>query len=398
MGNLKAATCKVNINPDPNASVKLLGWGGHIAKGKAAGDLEARALLLEQDDVKALIVSLDICWASESETEVPSQAPPGGAVSKLEATLPPQARTDWAKAAGVPVSGLTVHATHTHTAPALSLKAAQDIKDEIAKLPSQLREVSLRAGTVDCPLTVYRAVSSGTWADDFLVNRRLTVLEFAAGGAAVARLVGFGVHPILFKEKNQVHPDFVGAAMVELGKRRKGGVSLYIQGFSGDLGPNVNGYYSGGSKSADEVVKYGEKLAIAAEQALNKSQEVPVGFLKVESREVHLPTREGKAYPGVNPVRIHGIAFGKDALLLSVSAEVFSDYSAMVKNYCCPSYRYVLTSGVANGYSGYLPSAAGFGRITEAGLNYEVGTSPFVDTAQRQLLDALKGLVSALKP
>jgi hypothetical protein len=70
----------------------------------------------------------------------------------------------------------------------------------------------------------------------------------------------------------------------------------------------------------------------------------------------------------------------------------------MVKNYCCPSYRYVLTSGVANGYSGYLPSAAGFGRTTEAGLNYEVDTSPFVAAAQEKLLAGLKGLVSALKP
>src|SRR4051794_40447143 len=180
---MKAAACKVKINPDPETSVKLLGWGNNFfARDKAAGDLEARALLLEKDGVKALIVSLDICWASESETEVPSGPPPGGAVRKFEATLPPRARQDWAEAAGVPVSGLTIHATHTHTAPALSPGAAQRIKDEIKKLPSQLQEVSLRAGTVDCPLTVYRAVSSDTWADDFLVNRRLTVLEFAAGG------------------------------------------------------------------------------------------------------------------------------------------------------------------------------------------------------------------------
>jgi neutral ceramidase len=400
METLKAAACRVKINPDPNIPVKLLGWSNDfVAKGPAAGDLYARALLLEKDGVRTLILSLDICWASENETEVPCGPPPSGEVRNYQATLPPRVRAGWAAAVNVPLSGLTVHATHTHTAPALSLEAAKEIEEEVKKLPDQLQAVSLRAGTVDCPLTVYRAVSSQTWADDFLVNRRLTVLELVtASGAAVARLVDFGVHPILFKEKHQVHPDFVGDGMVELGRLRKGGVSLYIQGFSGDLGPNVDGKYSGGSKNASEVEAYGKKLAAAANQALENSRKVTVGFLRVDSREVCLPTREGKPYPGVNPVRIHGIALGEEALLLSVSAEVFSDYSAMVKNYCCPSYRYVLTSGVANGYSGYLPSAAAFKRITGAGLNYEVDTSPFVDAAQEKLLGEIKDLVSGLRP
>jgi hypothetical protein len=394
MESLKAAAGKVDITPSLTVPVKLLGWGDHTAAG-IADPLYARALLLEKHGVRALIVSLDICWASEHAAVVPH----GKDQSRtFGPTLPLGTRAAWAQAAGVGESALTVNATHTHTAPALSSDTANSIKKMIAALPSSLREVSLRAGMRDCPLAVYRAVKQTTWANDFLINKTLTVLELVAGKTSVARLVNFGVHPILFKEICQISPDFVGAGMAELDSKR-GGVSLYIQGFSGDLGPNVEGFYGGQSKDVKGVRAHGAYLANETRLALENASEIPVDFLKVASShpspETILSTKGDKKFEGVNPVRIHGIAFGTKALLLSISAEVFNDYGAMVKNYCCPSYRYVLTSGVANGYSGYLPSAAAFDRVAE--VEYEVDASPFVTAAQQQLLFGIRRLVSALR-
>lgn len=407
---LQAAACTVDITPKntPTTKPRLYGWGEHYADN-VDDNIFANALLLAHGGVRTLVVSLDIAWASETETQTPSGPPPDsdGKCRVSSATLPAGTRKKWAAAAGIAdaegvakENRITVHASHTHTAPGLIRddNPAQTIENAIKELPGALKDVVVRAGTRECPLAVYRSVKKTTRAKHYPVDRTLTAMELLSEGRPVARLVNFGVHPILSRRLTMISPDFVGVAMRTLDSRR-GGASLYLQGFSGELGPSLNGYYAGQALDPPGVRGMGVALADEVEAALEDAQTVDVESLGVTYQEMtnrpneppKLPLRKRSCIRGVDPVRLHGIRFGKSAVLVSVSAEVFSDYGPILKKYLFSSYRYVLTSGVANGYCGYLPSAAAFGRRSEID-EFEVDVSPFPPEMERMFLDSLRTL------
>jgi hypothetical protein len=99
----------------------------------------------------------------------------------------------------------------------------------------------------------------GAFADDTVIAARVT----NAAGSIVATFVNYACHPTTLAWQNSlISPDYIGA-LRETMERELGGLCVFVQGATGDLGPRDG--YVGDSAVAD---RNGRQLAFAALSAI----------------------------------------------------------------------------------------------------------------------------------
>src|ERR1043166_4879990 len=116
--SLKAAARKVCISP-PNWQGAILhgyGYGSTRCTGKK-DDVYARVLVLDANGSRALIVSTDTAFSNEE----PFWPNPYKQEHVYVPAFVKGTREEWAHAAGCPQDNVFVSASHTHSAPGLSI-------------------------------------------------------------------------------------------------------------------------------------------------------------------------------------------------------------------------------------------------------------------------------------
>lgn len=379
MSRLRAAFRKVNITPEETVPLQGYDPNTHIADPRYAvlDDLFARVAVLDDGAGRRhVVVGVDCCLVNEA----PFQASdPGGnplLYRHFLGTLPPGTREEWGSAAGADRTAVTVHATHTHCAPEhIGATYTSRVTAAIADATRSLTAVQVRAAVGETALAVNRRPHL-RHNEALAVNRQLAVVAFEdMRGKPLGALVNGAFHPTLLLPANRISAEYVGLAMSRWEETADAGfVALFVQGFSGDVGPY--GHYRN-EPVADTypwVKRRGKELYDEAAALYARAAPVPALPLRSLERTVWLPTKAGYFRPYVES-SLQGLRIG-DVAVLSTSSETFSGYADLLG----PSSPFAvnLWGGVSNGYTGYLPTPGAFAD----GLGgYEMNTTPYTPAA-----------------
>jgi len=384
---LYAAFAKVRITPEEPC--RLSGYAFRTEPADPSrdvlDDLYAAAAVLDDGRRRAVLVSLDLCMAAEEEGRVPFPGRPGE-YRAFPPSLPEGTRRAWAETAGAAPAAVFVCATHPHGGPAqLAASHADAVRRAIAEAAGRLEPVNVFAAEGASDLSAFRR-------PDLLPNREraidrtLRVLLFeTVAGRPLGCLVNYAVHPTSLNEVYKISAEFVGLAMRKLEAARGDGfVSLFIQGFSGDVCPTFGGLRAGLTESSYPfVIEAADRLRADIEQALRRRTPLPSVPLRTEEREFRVPAREGLDFAELT-VRLTGVRLG-EAALIGVSGEVFNDYAGKMKALCAP--RVLLTAGLVNGYCGYIPTRDAF---TDGLGGYEIETTPFDERVEARVMECAR--------
>ncbi|UVI27774.1 hypothetical protein [Paenibacillus spongiae] len=390
---LKAAFRKVRITPEEPAPLQGYDPNVHIAESESdiLDDLYARVIVLENGGSRKVIVSVDCCLTNEQTFQASDPGGKVGTYRHLLQTFPVGTRRQWAESAGVQEESVSVHATHTHSAPEhFGAKYTARIAQAISEAASHLQPVRIRAASGSNMIAVNRRPHL-QHNEELPVDRALNVAVFEdEEGKLIGALVNCAVHPTLLTNPlNRVSSEFVGLAMSEWEEREGHGfTALFIQGFLGDVGPYGH-YRNEESDTYPWVKRIAHELFQQIMEAVKQS--VPVGGMPLYSleRTVELPTRKGYFLPSI-PVVLHGNRIG-DLVILSVSCEVFNGYVNILQ--AESPFPSTWFSAVANGYCGYLPTSSAY----RDGLGgYEMNTTPYSEEASGIFVQAAKQFLQEL--
>ncbi len=273
LGRCRLGVGRVDITPPPDAYHRNWGAALHDAAEGIHRALVATVLVLSDDDtgeqVRALF-TVDLGWLRYREMDV--------LLGHLR------------DGTGLGDDDLVFTFSHTHAAINLDLERVDEpggrhIEPYLAQLPDRLLEayraardnlvpVDLAFGTGRCDLALHRDAldeargifvcgpNPGGPSDDTVTIMRAT----DEVGQSVAHLINYACHPTTLAWNNRlISPDYVGA-MREVVEERTGGLCLFVQGTSGDLGP-VRGFV-GDTETADSNGRQLGFAALAAIEAL----------------------------------------------------------------------------------------------------------------------------------
>ena len=165
--------------------------------------------------------------------------------------------------------------------------------------------------------------------------------------------------------------------MNELETSRKG-VALFLQGWSGDVGPNralveKPGDGNDARTTYQRATELARLLVSQTDEAIAGARELPGDRLRAVEADADLPT----GMSGVNTrVAFRAIAIGDRVAIVAVSGEVFQDYGPILTS--IRSDLFMPSCGLANGYAGYIPTKAGF----DYAESYELKTTPYTPAAE----------------
>jgi hypothetical protein len=393
---LKAAFGKVDITPEE--ITPLQGYDPEKFIADPSKDildpLFAKILILENQQCRSVMVSLDCCKIGEELVRVPNPKGSSG-YREFAAAFPKGTIQTWAQAAKVAENQITVHATHTHSGPVhFSSKYTSRIEQKINQLCDELVPVKLEIGIGECSISANRRPNLSP-NFDIPINKTFHVLLFKTmNDIPLGCIVNCAVHPTMLKNpRNRVSKDTVGLAMSHLEEHYGGSfVSLFVQGFSADICPQLMGKPDKG-ETADTypiVLQAAYRLFLDILEALKTTQEVPVYPLEAAQTTVSLPTRK-EFYETELPVTLKALRIG-DVALLSVAGEIFNGYINKIKLHS--PFQYTLFSGMANGYAGYLPTREAY--LDGLG-GYEINTTPYEVQADDVFVEAVSRFLQGLK-
>jgi len=455
---LRAGFAEVDITPAPG-----LRLGGMPDAPVATGvrwPLRGRVALFDDGSRRIAVLALDLIVLEQPT------------VAEWRAAL--------AAAGGLEPADVLLSCTHTHRGPHSATLIDFDRDDDyldwaLVRLTAAteqaagaLRPAELRVGSAQAPgwafnrRPMYRGGEVGTagpeWVEEFerpegLVDHELQVLLAldAESGATLGGLVNFACHPTSVHEDPVYSADFPGPLTERLAQRH-GGVFGFLQGASGDVGPNdltAPGAYRKGFEHAEAL---GRALADAADAAIASSRSVPAPRLRrgaelleiaqrrptreqVELARWYLAQEQGSVDERDFTRRIYGhdhtfyepmsdiqtwfareaigmwewqrrsgtrlpadrlevtaIALG-DVALVAYPAEMFAAFGAQTK--LESPFATTIVCGIANGWHGYVPTPIAFEHGGyEPRLAY---TSRLVPEAGDRMVGAALGLLDQLR-
>ena len=399
---LRAGTARRDITP--TEPVRLAGYGSRNEPSRGVHDpLSARALALEQDGRRLVLVSLDNL-GFYNDTAEPLRA------AILEAL-------------GLEPSALMLCAIHTHSAPTLTLDAEKGYSNNVAytrALQKTLVELVQQALAQSGPVEL--AVASGS--SPVGVNRREVVPDGAGGTKVVlgrnpsvlmdrevqvlrlarlperevtAMLFAYATHSTSLGPGNYlVSGDVHGLAEQFLERYFGNGViAPGFAGASGNIDPWVRvlpGFRDDRGWIPEPVLMgtmLGQEVARVAEGM--KAPVAANGPIRSTFKTVMLPAKVDEAAAAAEPTRPFKLTVGRvgEVAFVGFGGEVFNEIGQAVK--AASPFRSTFIFTHCNGAAGYVPTRASYGED-----GYEVQSTPFAAGADEQLiqatLDALRGL------
>lgn len=435
---LRAGVAKANITPP--VGVRMAGFAGRVFPALAVHDpLLARALVLDDGEKRAALVTLDIIGVSE------------GLVAEV--------RESAEKSAGIAPDGLLIAGTHTHSGPRrVGDDSSAEERGYWESLPGRLAQLVEEAARDLGPARM--GTASGWCAVG--INRReklpggivelgkshfgafdteLGLLRFdREGGGPLAGIVNYACHAVCLMADNYlISADYPGFAAHYFQEAVGGGVvGMFFNGACGNVNPREaavdHGLVSGGSfKIAERAGREVAREAARLWEEATPEEGLPLSFLR---RRISLPTDRGRAlaaakrnlreaerdaaggrpertpyetwYDPADPERarkrvarleeegdspvsceIQVVAIGETALV-GWPGEVFCELGMRLKRES--GFRPTYVIGYANGSIGYVPTPEAF---SEGG--YEVESARHLaDRAGTVLVEESLGLLAEL--
>lgn len=399
---MKAGVARTLITPEN--PIALAGYAARSGPSKGVyHDLFAKALVLEEGDDKAVIITTDLIGFDPTTCQEVKTA-----ISQLTGLAPQQ---------------VILSASHTHTGPEISIENKEHVEsfDEvyvralIAKIANAVNEACQRTE----PVTLDFAKTSCTLA----VNRRLPTPEGMAmrpnpagisdhevcvlrirrsDASPLAILVSYPCHPTTLGDY-LIGGDYPGFAQTAIETEFENCVAMFIQGCAGDQKVRhvdaKGGFKSGPYQAAES---FGEELARAVLVALCGPTTPVAGDMTIKMSEVDLPFQappsraeaekmaasgdkyladwgremlrimdSGEPFAKARAMTVQTLQIGYFALI-AMAAEVCVGYSLELKRKYAG--RPLIVSAYTNGMIGYVPTAS---MMPEGG--YEVTQSHYYD-------------------
>jgi hypothetical protein len=375
---LRAGAAVRVVTPDPLLPVTS-GLGSSRPAREKHMDLEVRALCLEQDETTAAIVS------------VPFIGFPRHFCEQVCAAVPE-----------VPASHILIGATHTHTGPdpygfpddqgeygidlAYWAHVCVRTAEAIREAHAALRPVHMKAATGDA-----RGKIAYNFYAPELYDPRCHVLQFMEpGGAPLATLVNYAIHPEILLHREVCSPDLVGPlhAAIEAGG---GGTALFMNSAQGGMVTADIRTPQGDMEDWSECVRIGELLASEALRIAAGGEVLEDPPLHCHSHTLSLPVKEVMGqlmmmiHPEVRPwdTPPQSIETRQDLLrlgnvhMLTLPGEVLPNIGFFLKRKMRGKHN--LLFGLTNDAFGYLmtridyDSFARYEYITQTSLHEEAG-------------------------
>lgn len=397
---MKAGFAKISITP--TIGTRMLGWADRDQAGGCTSihdPVHLRALYIEHNGERALILSYDLCFVGRAEADQIK-----GAIGRVHDLLPRQ---------------IMVSATHNHAGPALgswggALPNQQYMEDVILATRIAVktarrtaRSVSVHAGSGKTALPLSRR----KFIDGVMHNAPnhagavcdvLPVCQLLDNaGEPVCILFSCAAHPVIVRN-HQISAEYPGLACDLIDNFAGKECGLFLQGAAGDARPSIitrgdrwnwnSGYeemQTAAKMIANEtidVIKYGLNLVqpalrielhemdwqLSAGPTREKLEEVHEAKESTPDDEVRrrwaerqlgILTRHGQLADSC-PVLIQFVQLGARLHLIATEGEPVSDHGLhMLRAF--PGVTFPL--GYANGEAAYLPSSR---MLSEGG--YEV--------------------------
>ena len=270
----------------PPLGMMLMGYTPPRPALAVHDDLHVTAFALGYGDVKALVISADMCNLRYRQEE-------------LHAVV--------AEATGIPSDNIIFACTHTHSGPHANWKLDQRpnyIDDQLIPLTAKAAAAAVKSMRP-------AQMGVGTTYSDVAVNRReitedgkvalgqnpygswdptMTVVAFREpDGTPIGNLIHYGCHNTASGINDEVTRDWCGVAIDRL-QEQSGGVTAFINGCGGDCGPRLaNGKTTGNVQLAQEL---GGKAAIDAVRAWRSIKVWENAPLKVLKGDIHMPLQD----------------------------------------------------------------------------------------------------------
>lgn len=435
---LTAGAATTDITPPPGCPMA----GYYSARGAEGthDPLQAKALVLEKDGVKAALVALDLISTTT------------GLVQETRELIE--------KETGIPGKHVMISATHSHTGPELADRRARidvfggksDIAVDYRKgLPVKIAEAVKKADAARKPA---RASFATGKEEGLAFNRRFFMADGTVGwnpGKKNPRIVrpagptDPSVPVVLFETLGEkptpiatyvnfaMHLDTVGGmyysadypytiAKSLAAVKGDGMVTLFTTGTCGDIN-HVNVKSAAPQKGHGEAARIGTRLGAEVLRTYEKLQPAPDGRLRVTSEIVELPLppvsaedvadakaviaeiQAGKKRPPFlkqvqafkaldvaarlgkpHALEVQVISLGDDLAWVSLPGEIFVELGLTIK--AGSPFRQTMIAELANGSIGYIPT-----RVAYPQGNYEVVSTRCGEGSGEMLVDsALKQL------
>lgn len=367
---IRAGFGKSNITP--SVPVMLAGFGDRTTAAEVVhDDLEARALYLEQEDVRLCLVVCDLLGMS------------------VEFSDP--VRGEIATALGVDVDAVLTAATHTHSGPN-AMKGGESLgwatPDGYEKiLVDACRTAATAARDNAEPANVFFGRAS--LSEGLSINRRgnpyepwFTVMDLLRPDSSrIGVLANFSIHPVsLGPQWLQVSCDWVGPFRTAL-QRHAGGSAILLSGALGDVNPPGWEGYHGPKGMFEATESLGQKIAAEAATLLPDCVPADGPLAVVASRTIEIPVSQTPLadLAGVHDrTEVELIEWSIGGVrLVSIPGEAFHAFGRELDE---ARGGRALLAGISPNWNGYLP------RPFEAG--YEEAVS-FGESAVKAIFDSL---------
>jgi hypothetical protein len=437
--DLRAGAAALHITPAPG-----IGLAGYYFERGADGtndDLLAKAIVLDVDGTKAVLVALDLISTTRPIVEA--------------------ARREIEKTVGIPGANVMISATHAHTGPVLAERGQREDAQGGAAQMTQKYSSGLPALIAECVrlaaerLEPARASAAMVLEPSLSFNRRYHMRDGSVGwnpgklNTNIVRAAGpidpeVGViyfetppgkspaKPIATYVNFAMHPDTVGGAKFSadypgaLARRLaeyKGldMLTLFANGACGNIN-HVNVNWAEPQKGPQEAARLGTILAGDVFKAWMQLKPVASGPLRVSAEMVRLPlpelkpgaaeraretvlrygmkdnrgfmekveaykildvaAREGKPHE----VEVQVIALSGDVAWVSLPGEMFVELGLAIKQ--ASPFRHTFIAELANGAIGYIPNRPAYveGNYEPISARCAAGSGELlVESAVRQL-------------
>ena len=434
MGILRAGITNVDITPPIGA--RLMGYGSRDHGAEGIHDpLHAQALVLDDGATRVGIVGCDLCTIREEQT---------AHVREYAASL-----------CDIDPSHIMLCCSHTHGGPSMTERGTATGQKE--NIETTLRKLG---GAVACSANNLREVKSGLGRGSVRMgmNRRelrdgkivlgenpngtidpeVTVLRIdTLGGRPLAAVFNYACHGTTLGGDNYlITADYVGYArqMIERRIRRRGVLSLFVNGCAGDINPRpprrtFMACKDRGHEVGEEAAKVWHKIKTKPE-ALLASKEATVRLpvappptlaeLKAMERDAAKQWRAAKQANACSdwrrmpldwaremirrrtkgglkrsiPVGLHAVRIG-DLGIVGMPGEVLVEIGLQIK--ARSKFPHTIPAAYANGRQGYIPTKKA---IAEGG--YETTShiwrreQPYSPSTEKALVTGAARLLNSL--
>ncbi|MHB1000687.1 MAG: hypothetical protein ACYC27_15710 [Armatimonadota bacterium] len=378
---MRAGYAKIEITPQ--WELELAGYGYYrqrVHKG-VHDPLKARALALESDGARWLLISCDLVGLGEP--------------------LVQRIKNGIAQSIGISVEAVMLCCTHTHSGPATAfLRGCGEVDPRYVEwMQPRLVDAGLDA------LTSMSEVAGIEWSESDVqgvgfnrVYGDAGPLDNAVRSLTIRRaddrpiiVVNYACHPVANGVNDMVSADFPGYTMKHV--EDQGIDCLYISGFCGDVDPL-------GERNYDLIQAHGQTVANAALESTSNAESLDGSDLSFGIRQIRLPydipsrpelmtsLRSERDRLESNPGALDalcGVSWITDALtaaddpsfvphtdtyvqalsignvvILGFPGEVFTAFGLDIREHH-PDLK-LMTANTANGAIGYIPTADEFDR------------------------------------